>query len=404
VSEDLRDGLHGVRNFPKVKAMLKYVAALNQLGVKVMTIGIYPGVKNRVDTTIRTLLHDMKQQFPDVIPIVLCLATKESLAWTGECKKINPNLQAIVFMGTAPSRLLVEEWNPNYVLKQLGWAVKEATKRYRIDVIGATEHTTQTPPDFLREIIKTQVKNGAKYFCIADTIGVARPVGTYRIVRFVKKVLDETGAKHIKLDWHGHRDIGNDVSNTMTALAAGVDRVHTVARGVGERAGNTQMEAILLNCTAILKEAGMEVPWKMKELSKVLSMYGKLVKESTPVHGPLAERSYKTSLGIHTAAMLKAEKLAHQAQSLGDEELANKLNMMARNIYSAVDPHQVGKKPEISVGPFSGVSTVKLAYLARGGKPGQLSPTTTKHVLTTAKKLGRELSTEELDNLLNNKH
>lgn len=402
VSECLRDGLHGVPEYPAVSKMLDYVGALHELGIDDMTVGIFPGEGNKVDRTIKSLLGGMINEYPDVNPIVLCLAREDSLRWTADCKLINPNLNAIVFMGTAPSRLLVEGWDQEFILNQLAWAVEEATVKHEIDVIGATEHTTQTPPDFLRKIVKTQVNSGAKIFCIADTIGIARPIGTYRIVRFVRDILGEMGANDVLIDWHGHRDTGHGLANAMTAISAGADRIHVVARGIGERAGNTSLEGILVNSTNILEEAGMQNPWKIKKLSTILKMYSQIVNNPSPIHGVLADRAFTTSLGIHTAAMLKAEQLAIEAREAGDFELADRLEAMSRKIYSAIDPESIGREHEITISPWSSPSTVQLACLVRGGDPNLLTDNTITRILNTAENLGRELSEAELERLFNN--
>lgn len=402
LSECLRDGLHGVKDYPTSSQMLEYVAALEELGINTMTVGIYPGEKNKVDTTIKTLLRLMRDQHPNLIPNVLCLATEGSLKWLGECKLINPKLNAVVFMGTAPSRLLVEEWSQNFVLKQLAWAVETATIKHEVDVIGATEHTTQTPPEFLRKIIQTQVEHGAKYFCIADTIGIARPLGTFRIVKYVKKVLNEIGANNVKVDWHGHQDKENSLSNALTAISAGADRVHVVARGRGERAGNTSLEGILINLTDVLNEANIQSPWRMEKISSILSLYDTITNMTAPSHGLLASRSHTTSLGIHTAAIIKAKALAAEAKELGHLDLAKDLDSMARQIYSAIDPHLVGKDHTITISPWSGTSTVKLAYLAIGGHIDDLRTEVIEKVLDTAKGLGRELTLDEFIKLTNN--
>ena len=209
-------------------------------------------------------------------------------------------------------------------------------------------------------------------------------------------------AEHIKIDWHGHRDMGNDVGNAMTAIAAGADRVHTVAGGIGERAGNTPMEAVLLNLHSIIDEAGLDSPWDMSILAEVLNIYHEITKTPLPTHGPLGTRSNITSLGIHTAAMLKAETLVVEAQKAGQTELANKLERMARTIYTALDPELVGKGHEIHVGPWSGPSTVRLAYLSMGGDLDKLSSTIIDDTLSYAKNSGKELTPEELNRLLFN--
>jgi len=404
VAEDLRDGLHGISEYPSIEKMEKYVDALFKLGVRVMTVGIYPGEKNRIDKIIKELLAYMDKKYQSVTPIVLSLATDESMEWLGECKKMNKNLNAIVFMGTAPSRLLVEEWERKFILDKLAWAVDLAVRKYKVKVIGATEHTTQTPPDFLREIITTFVKNGADFFCVADTIGTARPEGAVRIVKFVKKVLHELKANDVKVDWHGHDDLGNGVGNALAAIGAGANRVHTVARGIGERAGNTQMEAILLNCMEIAREKKQTLPWSPNALEEVLKLYDEITQIPVPSHGPLGKRAFSTSLGIHTSAMLKAKNIADESKANKRyKKLTARLEDMAQRIYTALDPKSVGRKRDIYVGPWSGRSTVHLAYIGIGGNPDELTVEIIEHVLTTAKKLGRELTSEELKKLLNNR-
>lgn len=400
VSDDLRDGLHGVSEYPKPSEMIKYLVKLKNLGIKRAIVGIYPGEKNKMDRAIKTLLLNMKEKTPAIVPIVLCLATENSVRWVAELKKINPNIQALIFMGSAPSRLIVEEWEPEYVIKKLSQAIKMCVCEYKIKVIAATEHTTQTPPEFLEKLVIAAIESGATSFCIADTIGIARPVGTYRIVNFVKNTLEKIGAENITLEWHGHRDLGNDTANTLTAIAGGVQRVHTVARGIGERAGNTPLENVLLNCHLILQEKDLKSKWRLEKLIGVLRAYNKLVKVLPPSHGPLAERFGTTSLGIHTAAIYKAKMLCSQANELELKDLSKKLDKMSRQIYSAIDPNTVGETEVACVGPWSGSNGVKLAYLLMGGNPNVLTEDKIHGVLETAKNLERELTKNELIKLL----
>ena len=52
----------------------------------------------------------------------------------------------------------------------------------------------------------------------------------------------------VKLDWHGHDDRGLGLANALTAIQAGVERVHATALGVGERVGNTPLEEAMHEC------------------------------------------------------------------------------------------------------------------------------------------------------------
>ncbi|PIS09003.1 hypothetical protein COT75_04040 [Candidatus Beckwithbacteria bacterium CG10_big_fil_rev_8_21_14_0_10_34_10] len=398
VDEGLRDGLHGVLDYPSVKKMLRYVKSAYLMKIRVMTIGIYSG-DGVVSKTTKKLLWKMKVDFPQISPIVLSMATSESLKWAAECAAINPKLQVLVFMGSAPSRMLVEGWTKDFVFSRLSWAVKKAVNTYKLNVIGATEHTTQTPPGFLKAIIKTQIKNGAKYFCVADTIGIARPIGVYRIIKFVKKVLRDFGADDILIDWHGHRDIGYSTANAMAAVAAGADRIHLVALGIGERAGNSSLEKFLVNASQILRESDSIPRWDMSYLSTLLKVYAEITNNDLPQYGCLGERAFCTSLGIHTAAILKAEQLALEAEKKGHSDLVPQLREMARKVYSAIDPNSVGRDYQIGIGPYSGASTVKLWAISKGFK--EPSERTIKKVLNTAKGLRRNLSKKEIFSLIN---
>lgn len=396
ISECLRDGLHGTKIYPAVEKMQRYMSALNSFGIKRAIVGIYSGEQNVVDKTVKELLKNLRDSLPSLTPLVLCLCTPEALQWTARCKEIHPGLEAYIFMGSAPSRRLVQEWDLDFILRQLSHSVAEAV-RLGIPVTAATEHATQTPPDDLRQIIQVQVEQGARGFVLTDTIGIARPRGVYRIVRFTKAVLDKLHVGDSKVEWHGHRDTGNALANALMAIAAGAERIHVVARGIGERAGNTALEDLALNLATILNEADRPVPWHMPQLLDLLALYEDITEVPMPLYGALGKRYNHTTLGIHTDALLKTRLLSEQALQADNADVANKLQKMARTIYSAVDPYTIGGQWSVGISPWSGRSSVRLAYLAYGGKPDELSVETIDRILARAQEVGRELEPLELE-------
>lgn len=396
VSEDLRDGLHGVERYPSTDEMLAYINTLYEFGIRRMTVGVYPGESHIVDKTIKKLLLEMYIKFPKVTPIVLCLASEESLKWLLRCHECNSKLEALIFIGSAPIRRLVQKWDFGEIINKLSNAINQAVAN-KIRVIGSTEHTTQTPPHELEKIIKMQVENGVSSFCIADTIGVARPVGAYRITKFVKKIFNNLGRGDIPIEWHGHNDLGNDISNAMLAVSAGAKRIHTVARGIGERAGNTRLEAFVLNCHQILQEHNSSYPYKLNLLLKLLNQYELITNTSTPSHGPLAKRFNHTAIGIHADAIEKTHRLADRARKDGKTQIAKEFDRLARTIYSAVDAIMVGGKAiEAGVGPWSSHKNVHLVYREITGKASRLDIEIVEKTLHLARVLGRELNKEEL--------
>jgi 2-isopropylmalate synthase len=396
LSECLRDGLQGISGYPSVDKMMQYLHQLDDFGIKYATVGIYPGNADTLNATMKKLLARMRDEVPSIVPSVLSMCTEESLKWTVECKEIHPALESLVFMGSAPSRRLAQGWDMDFILEKLDTFIRK-TVDMGIPVIAGTEHTTQTSPEDVRAIVRTQVESGAYCIALADTIGIIRPLGTYRLVRFVRDELEALGAPEVKLDWHGHRDTGNALSNAMMATAAGINRIHVVSRGVGERSGNASLEEVVLNFAAIEEEAGLPLRWEMRELLQLISFYEDMVSVMTPEHGVLGQRYSHTSSGIHTDAILKAYGLADRAREAKNFALEGKLREMARTVYSAVDPATVGGTQSVGVSPWSGQSAVKLAFMNSGRDPRRLSSETVERVLGRANQLGRELTPEELE-------
>ncbi|KOX08887.1 hypothetical protein [Nocardiopsis sp. NRRL B-16309] len=396
VSECLRDGLQGISGYPSVDEMVRYLSLLDSFGITYACVGIFPGKAGLLDTRMKELLARMREETPSIVPSVLSMCTEESLKWTLECKEIHPSLEALVFMGSAPSRRLAQGWDMDFILDKLDTFIRK-TVDMGVPVIAGTEHTTQTSPEDVRAIIRAQVEGGAYCIALADTIGTIRPLGTHRLVRFVREELRALGAPDVKLDWHGHRDTGNALANAMTAAAAGVDRVHVVSRGVGERSGNASLEEVVLNLSAIEAEAGLAPRWEMSRLLELISFYQDMVGVAPPEHGVLGRRYSHTSSGIHTDAILKAHGMADRARAQGDLALEARLREMACTVYSAVNPASVGGTESVSVSPWSGQSTVRLAHKNLGGDPADLTPEAVERTLALANRLGRELTREELE-------
>jgi hypothetical protein len=140
-----------------------------------------------------------------------------------------------------------------------------------------TEDTTRARPETLKALYTLAIECGARRICLADTVGHATPHGVRQLVRFVRDEVVAPTGEDVKLDWHGHRDRGLGLANTLAAIEEGVDRVHGTALGIGERVGNTEMDLLLVNlkllgmhdatcrscpstCEAVSRATGVPIP------------------------------------------------------------------------------------------------------------------------------------------------
>jgi 2-isopropylmalate synthase len=237
-----------------------------------------------------------------------------------------------------------------------------------------TEDTVRTPPETVRRLFTAAIEAGASRVCICDTVGHITPWGVRNLVGFVKQVVAETG-RDVKVDWHGHNDRGLAVINTIAAVAAGVDRVHATALGIGERVGNCAMDQLLVN----LQLMGY-IESDLTPLAEYVTVASQGTAVPVPINYPIVGRdAFRTATGVHAAAIIKAKKK-------GDDWLADR-------VYSGVPAGMVGREQEIEVGFMSGASNVSW-WLARRGIPAD--PALVQQILQAAKDRDRVLSDDEI--------
>jgi 2-isopropylmalate synthase len=167
-----------------------------------------------------------------------------------------------------------------------------------------------------------------------------------RLVGFTRAFLAERGDS-VALDWHGHADRGLALANALAALDAGVDRVHGTALGLGERAGNTPIELLILNLALDGARSEELVP-----LADYCRRAAELLGVEIPAHHPLVGAgAFRTATGVHAAAIRKAARQA---------------SWLSERVYGAVPSSAVGRAQEVCIGPLSGRANVE-HWLALNG-------------------------------------
>ncbi|MDO8754968.1 MAG: hypothetical protein Q7J80_13810, partial [Anaerolineales bacterium] len=206
------------------------------------------------------------------------------------------------------------------------------------------------------------------------TVGHITPHGVRALITFLRKVVDEINP-NVGIDWHGHKDRGLDVINSLAAIEAGADRVHACGLGIGERSGNTPMELLLVNLN-LLGWADRDLT-KLPEYCEVISeKCGAVIPFNYPVVGA---DSFRTATGVHAAAIAKA--------------ISKNDNWLAEHVYCGVPSSMVGRVHEIEIGPLSGEHNVR--FFLRKNKIEENSTYITK-ILEVAKRSNRLLSDEDV--------
>ena len=255
--ETLRDGLQSpsVRT-PTVGQKIEILHKIASLGIDSVNLGL-PGAGAHAVRDVEALAREIVRTGMKIDPNCAARTLEADIRPIAEIQqRTGLSLESAVFLGSSQIRLLVEEWDIKKLLKLTIDAVTFA-KAQGLRVMYVTEDTTRTHPEIVDQLYRAAIEHGATRVVVCDTVGHATPHGVAKLVRFVKSIIRETNPA-VKLDWHGHRDRGLDVINSITAYEAGADRLHGAGIGIGERAGNTPMDTLLVNMKLLgyITEAG----------------------------------------------------------------------------------------------------------------------------------------------------
>ncbi len=348
--ETLRDGLQSPSvASPTIAEKLEILHRIAGLGIEAADIGL-PGAGPQVAADVERLAREIVEQRLPVEPNCAARTVRADIEPIARISQaVGLPIEAACFIGSSPVRQYAEGWDMDRMLRLSEDAVSFAVAE-GLPVMFVTEDTTRAAREDLRRLYTTAVEAGARRVCVADTVGHATPAGARNVIRFVREVVDGTG-EEVKVDWHGHRDRGLSVSNALAAAAAGADRIHGTAVGIGERVGNCPIDLLLVNMHLL--------GWIDRDLTD-LTGYCRYVSRVTgiplPDNYPVVGRdAFRTGTGVHAAAIIKA-------RAKGDHWLADL-------VYSAVPASLVGRQQEIEVGPMSGESNVVFWLRERGIEP-----------------------------------
>ena len=353
--ESLRDGLQSpsVRD-PSIGEKIEILHLMAELGIDSVNLGL-PGAGPRALADVERLAREIVSSKLTIRPNCAARTVEADIKPIAEVSdKVGIAIEAATFLGSSPIRRYAEDWTVDFLLRTTEHAVNYA-RGLGLPVMYVTEDTTRCDRDTVKRLYSTALQCGADAVVVCDTVGHATPAGVRNLVRFVREEIIKPSGRKIRLDWHGHRDRGLAVANSLAAFEAGADQVHGCALGIGERVGNTPLDLVLVN----LKLAGAID----RDLSR-LKDYCEKIAHAT---------------GVHAAAVIKAYRK-------GELRLAN-------SVYSGVPSHFFGLDQIIEIGPMSGKSNVIYWLEKRGLEP---TDERVERIFAAAKQSDRLLTEEEI--------
>lgn len=216
------------------------------------------------------------------------------------------------------------------VLERAVTAVKYA-KKYVGDVEFYAEDAGRSDPDFLCRVLEAAIDAGATVVNIPDTTGYTYPAEWSNLISYVKENVANIDKATVSV--HCHNDLGMATANALAGVLVGARQVECTINGIGERAGNTSLEEVVMALDARKDYFNLKTNINTTEIYKtsrlVSSLTGIPVQPNKAIVGANA---FAHSSGIHQDGVLKE-----------------------RTTYEIIDPKRVGfQKSEIILTARSG--------------------------------------------------
>ncbi|ABZ94299.1 2-isopropylmalate synthase [Leptospira biflexa serovar Patoc strain 'Patoc 1 (Ames)'] len=235
--------------------------------------------------------------------------------------------------------------SPTEVLEMARIAVRMA-KDFVSDVEFSPEDATRSEWEFLRELVEAVIEEGATTINIPDTVGYTTPQEYMDLFRFLKEKVK--GADKVIFSAHCHNDLGLAVANSLATVLAGGRQIECTINGIGERAGNTAMEEVVMALKTRKDTFGVET----RIDSTLITRGSHLVKTIT---GMVVQPN---------KAIVGANAFAHESGIHQDGVLKN------RQTYEIMTPESVGlKSNRMVLGRHSGRAGFKDRIVRMGFDP-----------------------------------
>ena len=235
----LRDGEQSPGATMNVEEKVVIARQLEKLNVDVIEAGFAVSSPGDFDSVARVAEAVSK-------PIVLSLARTREADITQALKSVEKAKKPGIHIFIATSDLHLKRklmMSRQEVIDAACWAIEFARKH--IDYVEfSAEDASRSEFAYLTQVFGAVIKAGASTINVPDTTGYAIPDQTGRL--FADLIRETEGGSAVRWSAHCHNDLGMAVSNSLSAVANGARQIECTINGIGERAGNTSMEEVVM--------------------------------------------------------------------------------------------------------------------------------------------------------------
>src|SRR6188472_113531 len=297
----MRDGEQSPGAMMTLDEKLRIARQLERMKVDVIEAG-FPASSNGDFEAVSAVAKVIK----DSIVAGLCRANDKDIQRGIDALKGAKAWRIHTFLATSPLHMKMKlRMSPDQVFEQAKLAVKYA-KNACPDVEFSPEDASRSDPDFLCRVLEAVIKEGATTINIPDTVGYAVPQQFGELIRRIREKVPNSG--NAVWSVHCHNDLGMAVANSLAAVQIGGARqIECTINGLGERAGNTSLEEVVMALKTrkdfFALETGIDTTHIVPTSRLVSQITGFVVQPNKAVVGANA---FAHASGIHQDGVLKS--------------------------------------------------------------------------------------------------
>ena len=295
----LRDGEQSPGATMTHEEKLEVAELLDQMGVDIIEAG-FP-IASEGDFLA---VHDIAKRTKNAVVCGLARAAFKDIDRCGEAVKPARRSRIHTFISTSPVHMKHKlQKEPHEVFEMVVAQVTRA-RNHTDDVEWSSEDGTRTEIDFLCRCVEAAIKAGATTINIPDTVGYTVPDEYYALFKTVRERVPNSEKAVFSV--HCHDDLGMSVANSLAGVRAGARQIECTINGIGERAGNTALEEVVM----AMRVRNDVLPYWSGIDATMLTRASKLVAAATsfPVQynkAVVGRNAFAHESGIHQDGMLK---------------------------------------------------------------------------------------------------
>ncbi|MCG6908139.1 MAG: hypothetical protein LJE63_16170 [Desulfobacteraceae bacterium] len=289
IDTTLRDGEQAAGVAFRPAERRRIAEGLAQAGIDELEVGI-----PAMGAAARREIRDLVQGGLGCRLTSWCRATPGDIAHAAGCGTNGVHISFPV----SSIQLRALERSPSWVLQALETLVPSAAAKFAFVSVGAQDASRAEKP-FLDRFVRLAAACGAHRVRLADTVGIATPLGVAGLLRRLR----QTASPFLALEFHAHNDLGMATANALTAAEAGATALSATLNGLGERAGNARLEELTTALPLVAGRACRAQTARLIPLCRYLAkITGRPIAAAKPITGGGV---FQHESGIHVHGLLK---------------------------------------------------------------------------------------------------